>query len=439
VPRKKKKRQPQAVRPSAPATPLRFDVGDSVRVKSGFADEDYPDIPLGGWSGLVSEVDPQCQPPMYLIQWNIPTLENIHPIYIHRCQRDGFEHETLWLDEDRLEPNTGDGVPMEQPATILPRPLQPYDQSDRIRAVLGLTSDEPLPAADKEQLRKYHQFLSDKLSFPFNAEIWVQSGPFQGRTHLVTVYRLLDVTESGVERNGLMVEGGYEQERLVMPLCDLETSEDSPNRRMVQDYTYWFSAAGNEFDESAAYEDASPMSPATVWKSLLRATVYGMGLGAVLGALLATQGEAALYGMYMGAGLLAVMGWLFGSRYGLLLGAVNRVKGGPLLGGILGVAGGAIVGSAAAVLLVGYLGTIPGSIVANLLGKVSARLGWKPVSEVIWTLVGACTGGMILALAADPDKALTGAMAGVLLGGVMTAIVFLFVVVSLGLMLNTRS
>ena len=37
--------------PSAP-----FQVGDKVRVNHGFMDVDYPDMPLGGWAGTVTEV-----------------------------------------------------------------------------------------------------------------------------------------------------------------------------------------------------------------------------------------------------------------------------------------------------------------------------------------------------------------------------------------------
>ena len=35
----------------------RFRVGDKVRVKTGVIDPDFPDIPLGGWTGTVTEVE----------------------------------------------------------------------------------------------------------------------------------------------------------------------------------------------------------------------------------------------------------------------------------------------------------------------------------------------------------------------------------------------
>ena len=34
----------------------RFQVGNKVRVKPGVSDPDFPDMPLGGWSGTVTEI-----------------------------------------------------------------------------------------------------------------------------------------------------------------------------------------------------------------------------------------------------------------------------------------------------------------------------------------------------------------------------------------------
>ena len=34
-----------------------FQVGARVRVKSGVADPDYPDIPLGGWVGTIKDIE----------------------------------------------------------------------------------------------------------------------------------------------------------------------------------------------------------------------------------------------------------------------------------------------------------------------------------------------------------------------------------------------
>jgi hypothetical protein len=414
-------------------------VGEQVRVKTGTCDPDFPDFPLGGWSGTIREIDVASRPPVYLILWNDYTLKHLHPIYRQRCERDGLECDSMWLGEDDLQPAAGDLGPLEQPTAIVPRPLQPHDQEDRIRAILGLTSDDPLPEVSRGALGKYHTYLSKELSFPFNAEVWVQSGPFQGRTQPITVYRLLPPDE-GRNSSGLLVEAGRGQEQVVLPLGTIETGGDSPVRRPLQDYAYWFwnwrNGSGPRMTREPP-EDESAADPGTMWKALLRFAVYGMGLGASLGAILATLDEA-IYGLYIGAALLGLLGYLAGMRYGLVFGSINRLKGGPLFGGILGALAGAVAGGGLGVLVVACLGTVAGSILGNLLGHGVARLGFRPFGDLIWALLGACTGGLLLALYINYEKALTGALAGALLCGVLTALVFLCVVVALGLMIGSK-
>ena len=58
-------------------TPTKFQVGDRVRVKQGIRDADYPDMPLGGWAGTISEVHDHG---MYTVRWSQETLAAIHPV-----------------------------------------------------------------------------------------------------------------------------------------------------------------------------------------------------------------------------------------------------------------------------------------------------------------------------------------------------------------------
>jgi hypothetical protein len=418
----------------------RFQAGDRVRVKEGTRDPDFADFPLGGWAGVVHAVDPENQPPMYEVVWNDATLKLSDPVYEQRCERDGLDSKRIWLTEDCLVPDSGGPLSMEIPRDLTPRPLRLFDQEDRIRDILGLTSDEPLPSAGEEELELYHGFLAERLSFPFQAEVWVQSGPFAGRMQRVTIHRMLGPSEEGTSRNGLLIEASLGEERVVIPLCDLEAGADSPHRRMLQDYAYWYLNFGDGSGGVGLQEDEDkePATTTSILQSLLRYSVYGMGLGAVLGALLATQGTWGVTALALGAAGAAVLGWFMGSRYGLLFGAVNRVRGGPAVGGVLGLIAGAVVGGSLGVFLVGCLGTIPGSIAGNLLGKGLDRFKIRPWSELVWIVIGACIGGIILALVQDPELAVPGALTGAMVGGICTAVLFLFVVVSLGLMLTSR-
>ena len=148
-----------------------------MRVKPGTTDPDFPDIPLGGWAGTIREVDQRSTPPTYLIEWNKHTLDHMHPVYRKRCERDGLGLESMWLGEDDIEPDTGGPAVIEQPTSIVTRPLKEKDQDDRVRIALGLTSDDPLPEVDDDALRAYHRYLAAHLAFPCEAKWEPEHGP----------------------------------------------------------------------------------------------------------------------------------------------------------------------------------------------------------------------------------------------------------------------
>src|SRR5882724_10118058 len=100
--------------PNESTTPTRFTVGDQVRVKSGVPDPNFPDIPLGGWSGTIKAIEQSDDEITYEIGWDKRTLRGIHPVYPKRCERDGLEIKLMWLGEEDIEPDDGTPVPIEQ-------------------------------------------------------------------------------------------------------------------------------------------------------------------------------------------------------------------------------------------------------------------------------------------------------------------------------------
>ena len=145
-----------------PPAPARFKVGDRVRVKRGIRDVDYPDMPLGGWAGTVTEV---CGADTFTIRWIQETLNAIHPVFKKRCEIDGLDHEQYARTGDDLEPDPGGPLDIEDPTEITTKPLSIKDQDDRVRMVSGLTSNDPLPDVDDETLAAYHEYLSNNLVF----------------------------------------------------------------------------------------------------------------------------------------------------------------------------------------------------------------------------------------------------------------------------------
>jgi len=217
----------------------KFNTGDLVRVKHGVTDADYPDIPMGGWVGTITEVHKDG---MYTIRWSPETLAAIHPVVGQRSEKDGTVLEEYWLGDDDLEPDSGGPLQIEQPTQISTKPLSPKDQDDRIRMVFGLTSNDPLPDVDREALEGYHEYLSENLSFPFEAEYNSEIGPFSSRTIQVKVIGLGDPDKEPVidDMYGILCKARHERRLVTVPLGELERKKSRPNRQLVADYSYWF-------------------------------------------------------------------------------------------------------------------------------------------------------------------------------------------------------
>jgi hypothetical protein len=214
-----------------PGSP-RFRVGDKVRVKYGVIDPDFSDIPLGGWSGTVKEVEQADDEITYDIKWNKRTLDGMHPIYRKRCERDDLELQTMWLGEEDIEPDDGTPVSMEQPTQIKTLPLSERDQDDRVRMALGLTHDDSLPKVNRKHLRVYYRYLAANLKFPFKAKT-------ERDGISLTIHRLIDLKEYELDdEEGLLCEARDRQASFTVPLSELKDAVG--NRKLVDDYGYWF-------------------------------------------------------------------------------------------------------------------------------------------------------------------------------------------------------
>ena len=226
-------------RKKKPVTAPRFALGDHVRVKPGVADPDYHDLPLGAWAGEIIEINKR-NPPTYLIRWNQHTLDNIHPVYRQRAERDAFDVQELWLGDDDLLPDTGEPVSIEQPVCIKARPLSPDDQDDRVRAAIGITSDQPLPDVTEETLIIYYKYLAVRLTFPFEAEYSAETGPMESKSYPVIVLGLLDPEEYDDSDYGLLCQARQGKRLVQVPLSEVEVPKGKPNHDLIADFSYWF-------------------------------------------------------------------------------------------------------------------------------------------------------------------------------------------------------
>ncbi len=224
------------------SVPPRFQVGDKVRVKYGVSDPDFPDMPLGGWSGTVTEIIEHEDQINCVFELDKRTLASIHPIYQRRCEIDGLDYKFMGLGQEDIEPDDGTPVAIEQPTAIVPRPLSPDDEEDRVRMAFGRTHDDPLPDVTYETLLAYHHYLSANLKFPIYATFWEESGPFSSKKVTATISGLADPQEGGIDEGyGLAGSGRTpDGEGIEFPLDDIELGKKYPNRRLLDDYSYWF-------------------------------------------------------------------------------------------------------------------------------------------------------------------------------------------------------
>ena len=224
------------------SVPSRFKPGDKVRVKHGVRDPDFPDIPLGGWAGMIKEVEQDKDQTTVLVAWEWATLRGMHPIYKKRCERDGLEPESMWLGDEDLEPDDGTPVPIERLTSIVTKLLSETDQDDRVRMALGLTHDDPLPDVTDETLLAYRRYLAANLKFPIEATFWENSGPFSSRKVTAAITGLADPQEGGIDEGyGLTALGRMPKGEVIeFPLDEIELGKKDLSHRFLADYSYWF-------------------------------------------------------------------------------------------------------------------------------------------------------------------------------------------------------
>jgi hypothetical protein len=218
----------------------RFKVGDKVRVRPGVNDPDFPDMPLGGWSGTITEIIEHEGQVNCVFKLDGRTLASLHPIFKRRSEIDGLDFEFMGLGQEDIELEDGVPVRIEQPTAIVPRPLKMDDQDDRVRMVFGLTHDDFLPEVNEENQHTYGRYLLAHLTLPFRAQYRPGRSRSSGKPVRLTVTGLHDLDRYEVEdRYGLIGVGKEPGGPVEFPLTEIEGIEGETNRRLIEDYAYW--------------------------------------------------------------------------------------------------------------------------------------------------------------------------------------------------------
>ena len=393
-------------------------------MKYGVCHPEFSDIPLGGWSGTIDEIEPLDDKTVYGIDWDRRTLAAMHPIFLKRCERDDFVVETSWLDDDSIEPDDGASVQIEKPTKIITPPLSEKNQDDRVRKVFGLTHDDPIPAISDESLLAYHRYLIGKLKFPFTAlyDDEEEIGPFSRKRPTMRVTELVDPEDEALtEEDGLRCKAHYRDEEIEERLSEIEVKRKDPNYKWVDDYGYWFHNwpclsdshdMGERLGRDAQTLVAGPSEPATVTVLFVFGVVGGI-LGAAIGAAFLTFRAAILAATIAGIPA-AMIGALLLGRYGRIFGSVVRARLGGLLGASMGLVIGATFGVFAGLLILAF----PWSLLGIVAGLVMAKflVPGTVLRLLMGTILGPSFGILFASFRQDGDRAIVGALAGSIVG-----------------------
>jgi Calcium binding len=395
-------------------------------VKPGTSDPDFKDIPLGGWSGTITAVDETTRRPTYLIEWDKRTLDQMHPVYLKRCERDDLELESMWLEDGDIELDTGEPVAIQQPTQIITRPLAKHDQDDRIRAIFELTSDDPLPFITEENLSRYHRHLATHLSFPFQAEYRVETGPFEDTEYLVSVVGLLDPDESD-EEEGLRCETVEQGQSVELPLAEIEATINLHNQQLIEDYSYWFMNGQGDSSTRTLGEivrtKQTPARPLTFLSAVITISAVAGFYGATLGATLASF-DGAFVAVKTGAVLLGFIGCFLGAAFGRLVGTMSRFGHGPWIGGSIGLLLGAIVGGLLGAMLVAIIGAVLGALGGGSVVSILRHKLGIPLTPMLGVIAGAMLGIAIQSWRLNPEDAWTGTWQGSVVAIIVGATLF---------------
>jgi hypothetical protein len=206
----------------------KFPVGSVVHVRQMAKDCDYPDMPFGGWVGRVIEIQEDVLTTC-LVRWNPETVAAVSPLFIQR-----WNFRETWLDEDDLERDDGELMPVEQSTLAL---FSGEAQGDRIRTVFGLFSGNPLPRVCLGTFLTYYEHLVARLSFPFVGGFQRGAEPWLGPRSM-TVVRLFQ--KAGVnDSDGILCRAVDDTGARGMPLADVRVAPNSANSQLIADYCYW--------------------------------------------------------------------------------------------------------------------------------------------------------------------------------------------------------
>ena len=76
-----------------------FQIGDRVRIKPGVTDVMSSDMALGGWTGVIRQIDEE----MAQVSWDDETMTSMPSTHRDHWLADGLPVDCAWLPKQELE------------------------------------------------------------------------------------------------------------------------------------------------------------------------------------------------------------------------------------------------------------------------------------------------------------------------------------------------
>lgn len=220
---------------------MKYQIGDSVRVKPGTPCPDFPEFDIGGWQGRVVDLTWANHPtePVIGLALDSITLRSLPEWYLEYCEQKGENWSMIYLYPDEIEPaqlrDTERDVRRarkEIEARVEWLGIGP--EGKRIQAVVNSARS----TREWDIMLAWEKYLKQHLQFPFEAVVdeFQEYGPLRAGDR-ITVLGMVDTDDL----YGVIVACRKGRRYFEFPLADLAAvDEDSPNAQPIQDYRVWF-------------------------------------------------------------------------------------------------------------------------------------------------------------------------------------------------------
>lgn len=84
-------------------SPGKYAVGSKVRVRTGVASPEFPEISIAGWIGTIVEVSGKGDAVQCVLEWDEATMQGMPAEYVQKCESESLYHAMACLSEEHLE------------------------------------------------------------------------------------------------------------------------------------------------------------------------------------------------------------------------------------------------------------------------------------------------------------------------------------------------